>query len=126
MVAKISTLKLREARSKIAATKLTWPTSATQSLKLHYFSPQDPTSFSAQNALGINLGYVAKKTASRIPASFTAVIGKSVVHEEEEALNPFLPPPAPRSLFLPISLNHIRSLQVDQAFHSFPTTSHLH
>lgn len=128
MVAKTSTLKLREARSKISGTKLTWPPSATQSLKLHYFSPQDPASFSAQNALGINLGYVVKKTVSRIPASFTAVTAKCVVNEAEEWLNPFLstncsqiilPSYFPDSHLLSPSCNTF-----DQAFQLFPTISH--
>lgn len=56
----MSTLKLRKARTEMAHAKLIQPPSAIQSLiffflRLYYFSPWDPTSFSAQDALGINL-----------------------------------------------------------------------
>lgn len=55
----MSTLKLRKARTEMARAKLIQPPSAIQSLifflRLYYFSPRDPTSFSTQDALGINL-----------------------------------------------------------------------
>lgn len=98
-------------------------------LRLYYISPQDPASFSAQDALGINLGYVVKETVSRIPASFAAVIGNCVVNEADECLHPF-PSIAhtqipflsyfPDSHSLPPSCNAF-----DQAFCPSPTTSHL-
>jgi len=82
-------------------------------LRLYYFSPQDPASFSAQDALGINLGYIVKETVSRTPASFAAVIRNCVVNEADKCLHPFLSiahsqihPP------LPVSLTHIHCLQV--------------
>lgn len=70
-----------------------------------------------------------KKTVSRIPASFTAVIAKCVVNEAGECLDPFfstdcsqiiLPSYFPDSHSLSPSCNTF-----DQAFHLFPTTSHL-
>lgn len=81
MVAKVSALILRQDRSEMASAKWIQPPSATRSLififflRLYSFSPQDPASFCAQDALGINLGYGVKEIVSRIPASFAAVIG---------------------------------------------------
>lgn len=70
-----------------------------------------------------------KKNVSRTPASFTAVIGKRVVNEAEEGLNSFLAT-AYSQITLPSYFPDLHSPSpscntFDQAFHLFPTASHL-